>query len=72
MVMDYVFSLFWEMSALAESCGEDLVILFLDFEKAYDRVDWSFLHQVMFRRGFSRKWIKGVAPLYLNAHSRIL
>ena len=69
--MDNVFT-FWEMSAIAQSCHEDLAILFLDFEKAYDKVDWSFLHEVMLRMGFSQKWMKGIVALYLNAHSRLL
>ena len=36
-------SLFKEATALAKLCWEDLTVLLLDFEKAYDRVDWVFL-----------------------------
>uniref|UniRef100_A0A8I6WIN8 Reverse transcriptase domain-containing protein n=1 Tax=Hordeum vulgare subsp. vulgare TaxID=112509 RepID=A0A8I6WIN8_HORVV len=32
------------------------VFLKLDFQKAYDRLDWSFLRLVMERRGFDDKW----------------
>jgi hypothetical protein len=32
------------------------VILKLDFEKAYDKVKWSFLQQTLRMKGFSDKW----------------
>jgi hypothetical protein len=33
------------------------VILKIDFEKAYDKVKWSFLFQTLKMKGFSSKWI---------------
>jgi hypothetical protein len=32
------------------------VVLKLDFEKAYDKVKWSFLHQTLRMIGFSAEW----------------
>ena len=32
------------------------VILKIDFEKAYDKVNWSFLQQTLRMKGFSTKW----------------
>ena len=32
------------------------VILKIDFEKAYDKVNWSFLQQTLRMKGFSSEW----------------
>jgi len=36
------------------------VIFKIDFEKAYDKVKWSFLHQTLRMKGFSQKWCEWV------------
>lgn len=36
------------------------LILKIDFEKAYDRVRWDFLEQVMIGRNFHPTWVKWV------------
>ncbi|WJZ91182.1 hypothetical protein VitviT2T_010279 [Vitis vinifera] len=36
--------------------GEEGVVFKIDFEKAYDHVDWGFLNHVLERKGFSLKW----------------
>ena len=41
-VLDNIFT-FLEATEWAQHIGQHLAILLLDFEKAYDRVDWSFL-----------------------------
>lgn len=38
-------------------CG---VVLKIDFEKAYDKVKWSFLFQALCMKGFSPKWVSWV------------
>lgn len=40
--------------------NEQGIILKLDYEKAYDRVDWGFLEEVMQTRDFSEKWMKWI------------
>ena len=59
-IMDNLF-FFWEAIALAHKKKEDLAILLLDFEKAYDRVDWEFLHGTLVRLGFPKKWVIGMS-----------
>lgn len=36
------------------------IVFKVDFEKAYDKVDWNFLEKVMQQKGFSCDWIKCV------------
>ena len=63
--------LFWEMVALTEGQNQELAVLFLDFEKAYDRVDWNFMEGTLLKIGFPNRWIRGVSALYRNAHSSV-
>ena len=49
--MDNLF-LFWEAIALACKKEENLAILLLHFEKAYDQFDWEFHHYTLIRLGF--------------------
>ena len=34
------------------------VIFKIDFEKSYDKVRWNILFQMLWLKGFSRKWIE--------------
>ena len=38
----------------------DGIILKIDFEKAYDKVKWSFVQQTLRMKGFSEKWCRWV------------
>jgi hypothetical protein len=38
----------------------DGVLLKIDFEKAYDKVRWDFLQQVLRMKGFDPKWCRWI------------
>ena len=45
----------------AGKCKKELLLFKVDFEKAYDSIDWGYLEEVMRKMGFPvlwRKWIK--------------
>jgi len=44
--------------------GRPYPLLLLDFEKAFDRIEWGFLFLAMFKLSFNPKWIKWVSSLY--------
>jgi len=56
----------------ARKFKKELIIFKVDFEKAYDTVDWGYLDEVMSKMGFPtlwRKWIKecvGTATVLVN------
>ena len=58
-ILDNIFT-FWEATALAKLRHEEMAVLLLDFEKAYDRVDWSFLEG---RSNGSEEWLPSTVPL---------
>ena len=57
---------------MARKSNQYLTVMLLDFEKAYDRVDWSFLEGTMAKMGFAENWIKGISSLYKSATSKVL
>lgn len=56
----------------AKESKQDLVILLLDFEKAYDRINWKFLEAAMRKLGFSETWVKWTSSLYRDAEFTVL
>jgi len=55
----------------AEESNQDLVLLLLDFEKAFDRIEWDFLFKALEKLGFSRTWIHWVSSFYKEGTSAI-
>jgi len=52
--------------------GEQGVILKLDFEKAYDRVSWQFLFDMLRDRNFDPLWIKWIQQIVVGGSLGIL
>ncbi|MCO5588390.1 hypothetical protein L7F22_042345 [Adiantum nelumboides] len=48
----------------ARQTEQPIVIMLLNFEKAYDKVDWGFLEGTLSKMGFPHAWIRGISTLY--------
>lgn len=70
-ILDNIFLAFETLDWTLES-NQKIIMLLLDFEKAYDRVSWSFLKQTMGRMGFEDTWIQRVMALNRNASATII
>lgn len=54
-----------------KSKNQSGIILKLDFEKAYYKVQWGFLFEVMQKKGFDEKWIGWVKKAVTNGRVAI-
>jgi len=55
----------------AKESEQELVLFLLDFEKAFDRIEWGFLFMALSKLGFSDTWVRWVRSLYQSASSAI-
>jgi hypothetical protein len=69
-ILDNVF-LAHEALGWAEESEQDLVLLLLDFEKAFDKIKWGFLFTTLTKLSFSGTWVNWVGSLYQAASSAI-
>lgn len=70
-ILDNIFLAFEAIEWTLET-KQDLSMLLLDFEKAYDRVNWTFLKKVMAKMGFHQTWINQVMALNENASATVI
>ncbi len=64
-ILDNVF-MAQEVLEWAEEDNQDLVLLLLDFEKAFDRIEWDFIFKALTVLGFSDTWVHWVKSLYIK------
>jgi len=69
-ILDNIF-MAQEALGWAEESEQDLVLLLLDFEKAFDRIEWGFLFSALTRLSFSKTWVRWVVSLYQAPTSAI-
>ena len=48
------------------------IMLFLDFEKAFDSLEWNFLYKTLLRMNFGETFVKYVKSLYANISSCVM
>jgi hypothetical protein len=65
-IIDNVFLAIESMEWATET-SQPMVMLLLDFEKAYDRVEWGFLDGTLNKLGFNSTWISWVRALYTDS-----
>ncbi|MCH79404.1 LINE-1 reverse transcriptase like [Trifolium medium] len=61
-----------EVVDLAKKTGKECMVFKVDFEKAYDSVDWGFLEYMLQRFGFCDKWIKWIRACVFAGNLSIL
>ncbi|MCH95123.1 LINE-1 reverse transcriptase like, partial [Trifolium medium] len=52
--------------------GRSCLVLKVDFEKAYDSVDWGFLEYMLQRFGFGAKWIEWIKACVFSGNLSVL
>jgi len=61
-----------EMVDFAKKTKNEVLVLKVDFEKAYDSVDWGFLEYMMVRLGFGPKWVAWMKACIFGGSMSIL
>ena len=56
----------------ARSLNTELILFMVDFEKAYDSVDWGYLEQVMIKMRFPIFWRKWVLECVTTTSASVL
>lgn len=61
-----------EVMDMAKREGLKCLVLKVDFEKAYDCVNWDFLRYAMKRMGFEKKWLSWMEAIVFTSSMAIL
>ena len=60
-----------DVVSYATTFDAPVVILSLDQEKAFDRVDWNFMHSTLRKMGFGASFLKWVNLFYTSVQSSV-
>ena len=69
-ILDAILNL-WEGSEYANDLSLEFLFFKIDFDKAYDRVEWDFILQSLFDMGCGKNFIKYVHMLLGNATTHV-
>jgi hypothetical protein len=61
-----------DLQDLVTSLDEEAYALFLDFEKAFDRVNWDYMFQVLERMGCGSEFVQWVRLLYTEPQAHLV
>ena len=64
--------LFFETQDYLSTLDEPFSAIFLDYEKAFDRISRDFIYEAMAKMGFGPNFIQGCKTLYNNTNSHLL
>jgi Reverse transcriptase (RNA-dependent DNA polymerase) len=70
-IMDNIISAH-EILYFVHRSKEPGLLLKLDFEKAFDNVDWYYILHTFLQRGFDPKWVKWMESILWGGHSAVL
>ena len=57
---------------ILQETDDEAVVLLIDQEKAFDRVEWPWLFKVLHRFNFGERFISWISTLYCNAKTSIM
>jgi hypothetical protein len=57
---------------LAKRRKNKCLLLKIDFERAYDTVNWNFLEYMMCRMSFDQRWLKWMRVYIFNSSMSVL
>ncbi|KAF1331469.1 putative Pollike protein, partial [Globisporangium splendens] len=61
-----------DLQDLVTSLDEEAYALFLDFEKAFDRVNWDYMFRLLERMGFGSEFTQWIKLLYTEPQAHLL